>query len=355
MIGLIDADLLDGGTRHPNLALMKLSNYYKCLGKQTQLLLDYTNLNNYEQIFISKVFTKTNIPINLDKFSNISIGGTGFFLDKAEPLLYDIEHKFPDYTLYNNYINNKIDNGFKKVFFKDYLDYSIGFTTRGCFRKCDFCVNKRYDKVAPHSKVSEFLDNNRKYILLLDDNIFGYYKWHEIFDELDNTNKRFQFEQGLDIRLLTEDKAKRLSNSNYIGDIIFAFDSLKDKDIIEDKIRLWRRFSDKIIKFYTLSAFESQDVNDIISLFERFKILFRYKCIPYHTRFNGWDNGEMRGMYININRWANQPNIVKKMSFLEFCEANGNNSSTMKYLNEFRSKYPKVANKYFNIKFKELV
>ena len=28
-IGIIDADLLDKGTRHPNLALMKISAYYK--------------------------------------------------------------------------------------------------------------------------------------------------------------------------------------------------------------------------------------------------------------------------------------------------------------------------------------
>ena len=28
-IGIIDADLLDNGTRHPNLALMKISGYYK--------------------------------------------------------------------------------------------------------------------------------------------------------------------------------------------------------------------------------------------------------------------------------------------------------------------------------------
>lgn len=28
-IGIIDADFLDNGTRHPNLALMKISGYYK--------------------------------------------------------------------------------------------------------------------------------------------------------------------------------------------------------------------------------------------------------------------------------------------------------------------------------------
>ena len=31
-IGLIDADLLDGGTRHPNLALLKISGFCKSRG-----------------------------------------------------------------------------------------------------------------------------------------------------------------------------------------------------------------------------------------------------------------------------------------------------------------------------------
>jgi len=30
-IGIIDADLIDGGTLFPNLALMKLSSYYKSI------------------------------------------------------------------------------------------------------------------------------------------------------------------------------------------------------------------------------------------------------------------------------------------------------------------------------------
>ena len=28
-IGLVDADLLDGGTRHPNLALLKIAGFFK--------------------------------------------------------------------------------------------------------------------------------------------------------------------------------------------------------------------------------------------------------------------------------------------------------------------------------------
>jgi hypothetical protein len=350
VIGLIDADLLDGGTRHPNLALMKISAYAKEKGHNTELLFNYDNINKYEKVCLSKVFEKTKIPILPHLYKNLIIGGTGLFWDNSLKLPYKIEHSKPDYYLYNEYINKQLNKGVNKSFLKDYTDYSIGFATRGCFRKCEFCVNKKYDKVEYHADITEFLDNSRKYILLLDDNIFGYSKWYQIFDQLDNTDKRFQFEQGLDIRLLTKDKAERLNTSKTIGDIIFAFDFLKDKDIIEEKLKLWRTYSNKTTKLFLLSAFESQDVNDIISIFERLKIIFKYGCIPYNTRFDRWKNSEMRGMYININRWCNQPNLIKKMSFNEFCEANGKNSSTMKYLNKFVSKYEQVAKEYFNIK-----
>ena len=352
-IGLIDADLLDNGTRHPNLALMKISTYAKTKGYTTKLIEDYEELKycNFHRIFLSKVFTKTNVPEDILSLHNIKYGGTGFFLDKAPFLPKEVEHIYPDYDLYTRYINSQLNKGIKRSYFKDYLDYSIGYTTRGCFRKCEFCVNKNYNKVSMHSPVKEFLNLSRKYILLLDDNVLGIYKWKNIFDELNDIGKRFQFEQGLDIRLLNKKRAKVLSESKWIGDFIFAFDFLKDKTIIEKHLALWRTFSNKTTKLYILSAFESTDVNDIISIFKRIEILFKYHCLPYNTRFPNWKSSPMRGMYININRWANQPNIVKKMSFNEFCNKHPKESSTMKYYLDFKKQYPEVVKQYFNIKF----
>ena len=39
----------------------------------------------------------------------------------------------------------------------------------------------------------------------------------------------------MDERTLTEDKIKTILESKYKGDIIFAFDSIDDKEIIEEK------------------------------------------------------------------------------------------------------------------------
>ena len=45
-IGLIDADLLDGGTRHPNLALLKISGFCKSRGYKVRLICNYDEIRD---------------------------------------------------------------------------------------------------------------------------------------------------------------------------------------------------------------------------------------------------------------------------------------------------------------------
>jgi hypothetical protein len=146
----------------------------------------------------------------------------------------------------------------------------------------------------------------------LDDNFLAYKGWEEILDELEKTNKRFQFKQGLDIRLLNERSAKRLANTKYHGDFIFAFDYIKDRILIESKLKLWRRYVSKTTKLYVLCAYESQDVLDIINTFERIKILMKYGCLPYIMRYEKYKNCEFQSLYTQLARWCNQPQFFKK-------------------------------------------
>ena len=261
---IIDADLI-GKARHrfPNLACMKLSAYYKSLGYNVELKTDYNNLEKYDVVTISKVFIDTVIPFEQEDKSmkneeqiadfykdnpllnmpNVIYGGTGFYYDKAPNLAVDIEHIKPDYHLYDDWVQEKLSAGGKPSEYKYYTDYSIGFTTRGCFRKCKFCVNRNYSKVSLHSAVEEFVDETRKKICLLDDNLLGCSKWKEIIRSLQNTGKPFQYKQGLDARLLTDEMCNILFNSRYDGDYIFAFDDYNDRELIEEKAYLIRRYN----------------------------------------------------------------------------------------------------------------
>jgi len=148
-IGIIDADLLgDKHHRFPNLALMKISAYHKFRrSDKVTLLMNYSDIEKYDRVYISKVFDYTKIPIDLRKYENVFYGGTGFWYDRTPDLPDFIEHMKPDYILYHTWIGDMMRSGRKRKEFEYYLDYSIGFTTRGCFRKCEFCVNKKYDNV----------------------------------------------------------------------------------------------------------------------------------------------------------------------------------------------------------------
>lgn len=377
-IGIIDADLI-GRNKHrfPNLACMKISSYYKSNGHEVKLLTSYDDIENYEKVFISKVFTDTPIPDGILNLSWVEHGGTGFYYDKAKPLAYEIEHSMPDYHLYDSFIEKQINDAVnmhddeidrktvyrkKRKEFEYYLDYSIGFTTRGCIRGCSFCVNKNYRQCLKHSPITEFLDPDRKYICLLDDNILSCRDWKGIFEELNATGKRFQFKQGMDERLLTDEKCEVIFNSNWIGDYIFAFDNIKDRKIIENKLDLVRKHTNKILKFYVFCGFNHDEpdtypvdfwTKDIGNLFERIKILISHKCLPYVMRYKDYEKSPFSGMYITIARWCNQPSFIKKMSFREFCVANAENSASMRYMREFEKYHPHIADKYFYMKWSD--
>jgi hypothetical protein len=368
-IGIIDADLLDNGTRHPNLALMKLSAYNKENGHDVNLLHNYNNITEYDKVYLSKVFDFTKIPIDIVKYKNIETGGTGLYWDKSPDLSYIIEHHMPDYHLYDEYIEKEINRGIKKSYFLDYMDYSIGFSTRRCFRKCPFCVNYKYDKVIRHAPVKEFYDKTRKYIYLWDDNILGYSDWEEVFNELAEINRSFQFRQGLDIRLLTEKKAEVLAKSKYKGDFIFAFDNILDKDLIINKINLWKKYYTKKgnTKLYVFCGFDRNNQydlsfwkQDIIDTFERIKILMTYGCIPYIMRHENYLKSPFYGMYTTLARWCNQPSFFKKESLREYVYITDGigredkDYAAKRYINQFEKDYPEIAKLYYDLKFENL-
>lgn len=357
-IAIIDADLI-GRNKHrfPNLACMKISGYYKEYNNEVELKMDYDNLDVYDKVFISKVFTDTPVDEDILKLPNVEYGGTGFYYDKAPKLPNEIEHHMPDYHLYDKWVNEQLENGGKRVDFRYYLDYSIGFVTRGCFRQCAFCVNRNYKKVELHSPLKEFVDESRKKICLLDDNFLGCPNWKKLLEELQDTGKPFQFKQGLDERILTDEKCELLFNSKYDGEYIFAFDNVADSELIERKLQLLRKYTNKIPKFYVFCGFDRNDKwdndfwsKDIFDIFKRIEILMKYKCLPYIMRFNRYEESPYRGLYISIARWCNQPSFFKKKSLREFGIANGETSACNRYIVDFEKEHPEIA-KYLDMKF----
>lgn len=388
-IGIIDADLISRNKhRFPNLACEKIAGYHKRIGDDVTLITkwDYFLLLGYDKVYISKVFTDTVVPDWCDPetiketLPNVSLGGSGFYFDSAEPLPCYIEHHMPDYSLYNDWIeetvtqarNEQGERFNEKKFrqqFKEYTDYSIGFLTRGCFRKCGFCINKKYDRVSAHSPLDEFYDPNKKKICLLDDNFLGIGKAKaiEMLNELKATGKPFKFKQGIDERLISDEVCNIIFNSNYDGDITFAFDSINDYEIIESKLKIIKRYAKKkSIKFYVLVGFESTDETDIENAFKRVELLMRYGCLPYVMRYQSKEGkpylqSKYKDIYITLARWANQPRFIKKMSFREFCyvtqgqvKSADKQCTALRSMISFEREHKDIAQKYFDLKWDDL-
>lgn len=366
---------------------MKLSAYYKSLGADVELKLDYENLDAYDTVTISKVFMDTEIPCEPEDKSlkteesialfykdnpvlnspNVEYGGTGFYYDKAPALPDEIEHIMPDYHLYDEWVAQQIENGTKPKDLTYYTDYSIGFTTRGCIRGCKFCVNKNYKKCVLHSPVREFVDESRPYICLLDDNVLACADWRKVFDDLAEVGKCAKFKQGVDERLLTDEKCEALFGCKHVGRRVFAFDNIKDKDLIISKLEMIRRHTEQSVQFYTFCAFNHNKPyhydkefwgNDIRELFERIKILMTYNCLPYVMKYKDYELSPYRGLYILIARWCNQPAFLNKKTLREFAIANQKGvkpeCASMRYIREFETDFPDIAREYFDTRFAKL-
>ena len=204
-IGLIDED----GHNFPNLALMKISAWHKSQGDKVEWCFP---LDHYDIVYQSKVFDETYSPgINWTPMADRIIkGGTGYGLDNTLP--YEIEHIYPDYSLYPDLTK----------------DTAYGFLTRGCPRGCKFCIvaSKEGRKSYKVADLSEFW-RGQKNISLLDPNILACREHLELLEQLAESKAYVNFNQGLDIRL-TNEKNIELINRIKVKEIHFAWDNAED-------------------------------------------------------------------------------------------------------------------------------
>ncbi|MBR4226906.1 MAG: hypothetical protein IKR86_09135 [Candidatus Methanomethylophilaceae archaeon] len=346
-IGVMDVDMLGGRSRFPNLAVMKMAAYAKrkCPDATVELVESEREIGRYDCVMASKVFdfSPTPEPIQdaidkegldalavpigegLAREEWLMLGGTGWYYERGPRLPEEAEHIMPDYLIYEPYIRRMEAKG-QGAYFAQFLGSAIGFLTRGCFRKCPFCVNRAYS----HAEVvcrdaREFVQEGAKVLYLWDDNFLAVGKRRslDLLAMLNGIGIPFQFRQGLDVRILSDEVAEALAHSRYHGDMIFAFDDLAEKDAILPKLRMWRDHSQKSTKCYVLVAFKSQGAEDIAEALERCRLLMELNIMPYITRFSAYRGSEWQGAYILLARWANQPAVVKRMTLREFAEASG--------------------------------
>ena len=132
----------------PNLALAKLTAWHLRRGDLVEL---YSPLKNelYSVVYAAKVFRDT--PDNPYLPEGAIRGGSGYDLSVVLPP--EVEAVRPDWSLWPNW------------------QHDVGYSTRGCVRRCPFCVVPR--KEGPFRVTAEFgdLTSGRDELILLDGNV----------------------------------------------------------------------------------------------------------------------------------------------------------------------------------------
>ena len=296
LIGLLDVDYKKKYTRiyhkhslFPNLALMKISAYYKKKGYKVEWYKPIKYYYNvYHKIFASKIF-KWESPMDAYLRKEMIIGGSGHDLNTILP--DKIEHIYPDYDLYN-------------------IDYAMGFITRGCIRNCDFCiVPKKEGMIHKHADIDEFWKDQDK-IMLLDNNFLAYKKHIEELENLIKINAKIDFNQGLDIRLINNENASLLKKMQlWKGKRYrFAFDNIKMRPLIEKKLKILNNngIKNSMLSFFVLVGFNSTLKEDLI----RFNFLKERGIRPYAMPFDKTIQYQK-----DLIKWVNFKPLFWKMDF----------------------------------------
>jgi len=277
-IGLIDVD----GHNYPNLPLMKLSAWHKSRGDYVEWY-DPMFSGHMDKVYMSKVFSFTEDFMYHIDADEIVKGGSGYCIrtvngrevfDKSmdNNLPPEIEHIYPDYSLYG------------------ITDTAYGFLSRGCPRGCSFChVEAKEGRAARKvADLSEFW-RGQKNIVLCDPNILACRDWRDLLQQLIDSKAWVDFNQGLDIRLMTEEKAamlKRIKTKN----IHFAWDRFEDKDKILPKFKMFKDITGidyRKLGVFVLCGFDTtleQDLERVYTLrdlgFSPYVMLYNKEQIP---------------------------------------------------------------------------
>lgn len=197
IVGIHDSDR----TGFPNLALMKLSAFYK---RSNDIVLWWNPLETFDRVYSSKVFTFTPeepmLPLDAIR------GGTGYGNMEWLPTAIDSEH--PDYSLYPN------------------CKHAIGFLTRGCIRNCPWCiVPKKEGEIRAYADWREIKRTDSRDIVFMDNNVLACEHGITQIESMVGKDVRVDFNQGLDARFITLDIAEILSRLRWIRFVRMSCDT----------------------------------------------------------------------------------------------------------------------------------
>lgn len=266
----------------PNLALMKMSHFYKSQGHEVYFQDSVTRSifePQYDLVFGSAIFSTSDKKLKLFRshFPSAKIGGTG---SGKNWTVEDFTGAYPDLYDYSIYPNFR---------------HSIGFTQRGCRLRCKFCVvPAKEGKNRSVNSVGEIWrgDPYPKNLLLLDNDFFGQPDWREKSEEIISGGFKVCFSQGINVRLFDREAADVLGRMKYYDDsferrrIYTAWDNLRDAEIFFRGIGYLINAGikpDEIMVYFLCNYWEKGLTADV---WERFNRMVEIGLRPYPMVFD---------------------------------------------------------------------
>jgi hypothetical protein len=170
----------------------------------------------------------------------------------------------------------------------------IVFTTRGCPNKCGYCMVWRMEPdfyIQPNWKKS-ITENNFELAIVSDNNFLAANIEHieEVVKVLIDKKKKVIFNNAVDVRLLTEEKAELLSKIIYSRNgrpgLRFAFDRMQDDGYYQKACELMiKKLNKKNLNGIGLSyvLFNFNDTPQ--EAYYRSKECWKYKSFPYLMKY----------------------------------------------------------------------
>lgn len=307
---------LDG--KLPNLALMRLSAFHRSRGDTVHFsrsprrgLME----PEYGAVYGSAIFdySAKHVEILSHEFPGAIIGGTWNHVPGQPWSGPNVEDIIGDYFEYD---------------YTPWSDFkaSIGFTQRGCRFNCHFCgvPTKEPGKPYPVATIADIWRGAPwpKHVHLLDNDFFGQPKdsWKGRLAELRDGEFKVCFNQGINVRVITDEIAAELRTTNYRDDnfkqkrLYTAWDSIGDE-------RLFFRGVDRLeaagippshLMVYMLIGFDPEETWQAV--FYRFNRMIERKIKPYPMVFGvrgrklplGGYNGDVgHQRLMDFQRWVN--------------------------------------------------
>lgn len=287
---------LDGAL--PNIALMKLAHYHRAQGDDVQVTREIERSlfePRYDKVYGSAIFkfSEERIARFRAEWPEAVLGGTGTGNPATvEEVIGHDPYEHYDYAGWD-------------------VDYSIGFTQRGCRLRCKFCVvptkegkNRSVNTIAdiwrgaPHPKKLHLLDND----------FFGQARedWEARVDEIVSGGFRVCLSQGINVRLIDDAACAALARMEYRDTkftrrrLYTAWDNLGDEKVFFRGVEKLDKagIPPKHLMAYMLIGFDKRETWEAI--WHRFNRMVELGIKPYPMVYD-----RSRKDLTGFQRWVN--------------------------------------------------